>query len=68
LRDVIALKLREQMTDAAHGYKVENEQKMQAGVRFTRFRAEGFRYADLMDYPANGDAPGLLKIELLPLS
>jgi hypothetical protein len=68
LRDVIALKLREQMTDAAHGYAVDNEQKMQAGVRFTRFKAEGFRYADLMDYPANGDAPGILKIELLPLS
>jgi hypothetical protein len=67
LRDVISLKLREQMTDAAHGYTVENEQKMQAGVRFTRFKAEGFRYADLMDYPANGNVPGILKIELLPL-
>ena len=68
LRDVIALKLREQLTDVAHGYAVENEQKMQAGVRFTRFKSAGFRYADLMEYPANGDTPGVLKIELLPLS
>jgi hypothetical protein len=68
LRDVIAVKLREQMTDAAHGYAVDNEQKMKAGVRFTRVKAAGFRYADLMEYPANGDAPGVLKIELLPLS
>jgi hypothetical protein len=68
LRDVIALKLREQLTDAAHGYAVENEQKMQAGVRFTRFKAAGFRYADLMDYPTNGDTPGVLKVELLPLT
>jgi hypothetical protein len=67
LHEVIA-RLREQMTNAAHGYAIDNEQKMQAGVRFTRFKAAGFRYADLMDYPANGDAPGVLKIELLPLS
>ena len=68
LRDVIALRLREQLTDAAHGYAVESEQKMQAGVRFTRFKAAGFRYADLMDYPTSGDTPGVLKVELLPLS
>lgn len=68
LGGAIAAKLREQMADASHGYAVESEQTMQAGVRFTRFKAAGFRYADLMEYASNGEAPGLLKIELLPIS
>ncbi len=68
LRDAIAMKLGEQLTDASHGYAVESQQTLDAGVKFTRYKAAGFRYADLMEYPANGATPGLVKIELLPLS
>lgn len=68
LRDAIAMKLGERMTDASHGYAVETRQTLDAGVTFTRYKAAGFRYADLMEYPANGATPGLVKIELLPLS
>ncbi|MBI1360368.1 MAG: hypothetical protein GC155_08820 [Alphaproteobacteria bacterium] len=68
LRDAIAMKLGDEMTDASRGYAVESRQTLDAGVKFTRYKAAGFKYADLMEYPANGATPGLVKIELLPLS
>jgi len=68
LTGAIAAKLREHLGDPSHGYTVESEQTMQAGVRFTRLKAAGFRYADLLEYAAKGETPGLLKIELLPIS
>jgi hypothetical protein len=48
------------------GYVVETEQARDNGGQFVRFRSAQGRFVDLQEYGATEEAPGLLKIELLP--
>lgn len=54
------------MTEPAQGYVVENKQDQGGGNQFVRFRSKAGRFVDLVELAAKGDAPGLIKLELLP--
>jgi hypothetical protein len=55
----------EQFAAAAKPFAVDSTQDMGAGVVFTRLKSADGRFIDILDYPRNGDAPGVLKVELL---
>ncbi len=66
LPGAIADRLQGAMSRDALGFQVDSDQEMAGGVRFVRMKSAASRYADMLEYPPSGNAPGLLKIELLP--
>jgi len=66
LPGVIAERVRVAMSADGRGYQLDSEQTLGAGVKFVRMKSATGRFLDLLEYPATADAPGLLKIELLP--
>lgn len=55
----------EQFGKAEKPFAVDSTQDMGGGVIFTRLKSADGRFIDILDYPRNGDAPGVLKVELL---
>lgn len=55
----------EQLAKSAKSFAVDSTQDVGGGVIFTRLKSADGRFIDLMDYPRKGDAPGVLKVELL---
>lgn len=66
LAGVIGERVRVAMAADGRAFQQESEQVLGAGVKFVRLKSAAGRFLDLLEYPSTSDAPGLLKIELLP--
>jgi len=62
---VTSLLVVDQFAALAKPFAVDSTQDMGGGVIFTRLKSADGRFIDILDYPRNGDAPGVLKVELL---
>lgn len=48
------------------GFAPESTQILQGDIRWARMKSAAGAYVDLMEYPMQGDAPGVLRAEFLP--
>lgn len=48
------------------GFASESGQTLPGNVRWSRLRSTKGEFVDVMEYPANGDTPGVLRADFLP--
>jgi hypothetical protein len=48
------------------GYVSDSSQTLPGDIRWARLRSPKNEFVDVMEYPPNGDAPGVLRADFLP--
>ncbi|MBI1339841.1 hypothetical protein GC169_06480 [bacterium] len=65
LSDAAGPRLRSALTQTESRFEKTSEETLDESVLFTRFRSPAGRYVDVLEYPARGEQPGLIKAEFL---